>query len=458
ELPADGDYTIVANAVRKEAVGAYSLQLESVQRVQVAFREVVQAADQHPRTQVGATVSGRLTPNSALLTDGSSFDAYTFEGQAGQSIEISMESTDFDAFLALGIYGSDSVIARDDDGGNNSDAFIVARLPRTGRYVIIANSYGRDAAGAYTLGVRAGLPLVATNAILAREPGAQRIRIGQTVNGDLRQVTEAMPDASPFQVWYFTGRRGQRVTINMRAADFDTYLHLGIVGTKTMVATDDDGAGGTNSRITATLPEDGTYAVIANSLRPNGRGPYTIELRDGATVDWRAMTNRDVLAVADSFPRLAMGRSVSGALDDRSPVRADDTPFQGYTFDGRRGETVQIDMEAAGFDAYLSVGRAGSDSILGNDDDGGEGTNARLTVTLPQDGRYVVMANAIGKDARGAFTLRMSAGRAASSIAQILSAPPVAARLLRAGTPVQGRLGDADPVLIDRTAYQAWYY
>lgn len=458
ELPADGDYTIVANAVRKEAVGAYSLQLETVQRVQIAFREVVQAADQHPRTQVGATVTGRLTPNSALLTDGSSFDAYTFEGQAGQSIEISMESTDFDAFLALGIYGSDSVVARDDDGGNNSDAFIVARLPRTGRYVILANSYGRDAEGAYTLGIRPGLPLVATNAILARDATAQRLRLGQTASGDLRQVTEAMQDASPFQVWYFEGRRGQRVTINMRAADFDTYLHLGIVGTKTMVATDDDGAGGTNSRITATLPQDGMYAVIANSLRPNGRGPYTIELRDGATIDWRAMTNRDVLAVADSFPRIAMGRSVSGALSDRSPVRTDDTPFQGYVFEGRRGETVQIDMEAAGFDAYLSVGRAGSDSILGNDDDGGEGTNARLTVTLPQDGRYVVMANAIGKDARGAFTLRMSAGRATTPLPEILATPPSAARMLRAGTPVQGRMGDADALFSDRTPFQAWYY
>lgn len=458
ELPADGDYTIVANAVRKEAVGAYALTLESVQRVQVSFREAVQQADQHPRTQVGATVSGRLTPNSALLTDGSSFDAYTFDGQAGQSIEISMESTDFDAFLALGIVGSDSVVARDDDGGNNSDALIVVRLPRTGRYVILANSYGRDAAGAYTLGIRTGLPTVATNAILAREATAQRLRLGQTVSGDLRQVSEAMSDASPFQVWYFEGRRGQRVTINMRAPDFDSYLHLGIVGTKTMVATDDDGAGGTNSRITATLPQDGMYAVIANSLRPNGRGPYTLELRDGATIDWRAMTNRDVLAVADSFPRLTLGRTVNAALDDRSPVRSDETPFQGYVFDGRRGETVQIDMEAAGFDAFLTVGSAGTDSILGNDDDGGDGTNARLTVTLPQDGRYVVMANSVGKDARGAFTLRLSAGRAATALSQILAQPPSAARMLRAGAPVQGRLGDADPVMTDRTAYQAWYY
>ena len=456
ELPADGEYTIVANAVRKEALGRYTLAVESVERVQVAFREAVAAADQHPRTQVGAVVRGRLGPESTLLTDGSSFDAYTFEGRAGQTIEISMESTDFDAFLALGIFGSDSVVARDDDGGNNSDALIVARLPRDGRYVVLANSYGRDAAGAYTLGIRTGLPTVETATILARRAGSRRLTLGQSASGDLARATEAMNDASPFETWYFEGRRGQRVTVAMRAADFDAYLHLGLVGGQ-VIANDDDSDGGTNARITTTLPQDGTYAVIANALRPNGRGAYTLVLRDGNAVDWRAMTDRDALGVADSFPRLAMGQAMRGRLSERSPVRADRTPFEGYVFEGRRGQTVQVDMEA-GFDAYLSVGPAGGDSILANDDDGGDGTNSRLSVTLPRDGRYVVLANSIGQDARGEFTLRLSEGVAATSLGDILAAPTSGSRMLQPGQTARGRLGSADPVMTDRTPYQAWYY
>jgi hypothetical protein len=457
ELPADGDYAIVANAVQKDALGAYTLSLETVQRVQLTFREAVAQADQHPAVQLGSTQTGRLGATSALLTDGSSFDAYTFEGRAGESIEISMESTDFDAFLALGVLGSDSVVARDDDSGNDSNALIVVRLPRTGRYVVLANSYGRDATGAYTLGIRRGLPTVGTDAILARPAGAQRLQLGQTVNGDLLRATEAMGDASPFQVWHFEGRQGQRVAITMRAPDFDSFLHLGLVGDRTTLATDDDGAGGTDARISLTLPRTGTYAVIANSLRPNGRGPYTLQLRDGNIIDWTSMTNGDVLAVADSFPRLQLQQAVRGRLSDRSPVRNDGTPFQGYVFEGRRGQTIQIDMEA-GFDAFLSVGRAGTDSLLGNDDDGGEGTNSQLTVTLPQDGRYVVMANSVPKDARGEFTLRVTTGRAATDYPAAYATAPSAARTLRAGTAVQGRLGPADAVLPDRTPFQAWFY
>lgn len=457
ELPADGDYTIVANAVQKTALGAYTLSLESVSRVQIAFRDVVANAAQHPVLRVGSNTAGRLGPQSALLTDGSSFDAYTFEGRAGETVEISMETTDFDAFLALGIFGSDSVVAKDDDSGNNSDALIVARLPRTGRYVVLANSYGRDAAGAYSLGIRAGLPSVATPTILGRSASNQRVQLGQTVNGNLAAATESMQDASPFQVWYFEGRAGQRITVNMRSADFDNYLHIGRVGAKQPLANDDDSGGGTNARLSVTLPEAGTYAIIANSLRPNGRGPYTLEVRDGTSIDWKAMTNRDVLAVADSFPRIQLGQTARGRLSDSSPVRTDETPFAGYVFEGRRGETVQIDMEAA-FDAYLSVGRAGTDSILANDDDGGDGTNARLSVTLPANGRYVILANALGKDARGDFTLRLSAGRAAVTLAQILGRTPTATQMIRAGQTVNGRLSDADPVMPDRSAFAAWFY
>lgn len=457
ELPADGQYTIVANAVRKEALGEYTLSLESVNRVQVAFREVVANAAQHPVLRIGSTTSGNLTAQSALLTDGSSFDAYTFEGRAGESIEISMESTDFDAFLALGILGSDSVVAKDDDSGNNSDALIVARLPRTGRYVVLANSYGRDATGSYTLGIRTGRPTVASTTILGRAAGTQRIRVGQPVTGDLGTATEAMEDASPFQVWYFEGRAGQRITVNMRSADFDNFLHIGRVGAKQMLGNDDDSGGGTNARLSVTLPEAGVYAIVANALRPNGRGSYTLEVREGTGVDWRSMTNRDVLAVADSFPRLQVGQSTRGRFTDTSPLRNDETPFAGYVFEGRRGQTLQIDMEA-GFDAFLTVGRAGTDSILGNDDDGGEGTNSRLTVTLPADGRYVVMANSVGKDARGEFTLRLSMGRASVGLTQILARTPTAVQMIRAGQTVNGRLSDADPVMQDRSAFATWFY
>lgn len=457
ELPADGQYTIVANALVKEGLGQYTLSLETVTRLQVSFGDVVANAAQHPVVRVGSSTNGTLTAQSGLLQDGSSFDAYTFEGRAGESVEILMQSTDFDAFLGLGILGGDSLVAKDDDNGGNSDALIVARLPRTGRYVILANSYGRDAVGAYTLVVRAGKPIVPNTTILGRAAGNDRLRLGQSVSGDLRRATEAMVDASPFQVWYFEGRAGQRISVNMRSTDFDNYLHIGRVGAKTMLGNDDDSGGGTNARLSVTLPDNGLYAIIANSLRSNDVGSYTLNVLDGSRVDWTSMSNRDILAVADSFPRIQLGQTARGQLSATSPMRVDETPFAGYVLAGRRGDTFQIDMEA-GFDSYLTVGRAGTDSILGNDDDGGEGTNARLTVTLPADGRYVIFANSVGKDARGDFILRVTAGRATVGLTQILARTASATQTIRAGQTANGRLSSADPLMQDRTAFATWFY
>lgn len=51
------------------------------------------------------------------------------------------------------------------------------------------------------------------------------------------------------------------------------------------IAQDDDGAGGLNSRITATLPETGTYTVVANSYGAGATGAYEIEL-EAASADW----------------------------------------------------------------------------------------------------------------------------------------------------------------------------
>lgn len=43
------------------------------------------------------------------------------------------------------------------------------------------------------------------------------------------------------------------------------------------MAKDDDGAGGTDSRVSFTLPADGLYVVRANSLQPKKEGGYTLQ-------------------------------------------------------------------------------------------------------------------------------------------------------------------------------------
>ncbi|NEQ97795.1 MAG: tetratricopeptide repeat protein, partial [Cyanothece sp. SIO2G6] len=97
------------------------------------------------------TITGQLDGNSNTLNDGSYFNVHTFEGQAGEFINIEMVSEEFDTYLLL--RGPDGqTIAQDDDGGNgDTNSRIVMTLPTTGIYQILSNTYSAGTAGQYTL-------------------------------------------------------------------------------------------------------------------------------------------------------------------------------------------------------------------------------------------------------------------------------------------------------------------
>jgi hypothetical protein len=103
---------------------------------------------------VGQTVNGALNSTDCLLSDGSFYDLYTFNGTAGQQISISM-SAGFDTYLFL-LTPDGSVLASDDDGGGGTNSRIPTTsgfiaLPVSGTYSIAANSFGAGVTGPYTL-------------------------------------------------------------------------------------------------------------------------------------------------------------------------------------------------------------------------------------------------------------------------------------------------------------------
>ncbi|HEY9624816.1 MAG TPA: PPC domain-containing protein [Crinalium sp.] len=91
--------------------------------------------------------------DQVLSSDGSLYDVYTFEGKAGQAIDISLESTDFDTYLAL-VDPEQQVIAENDDvNENDRNSKITVTLPSDGTYTIVANGFDRTSRGQYSLSV-----------------------------------------------------------------------------------------------------------------------------------------------------------------------------------------------------------------------------------------------------------------------------------------------------------------
>ncbi len=101
----------------------------------------------------------------------------------------------------------------------------------------------------------------------------------QTHNGTLEDSDPRVEqDNSPYDEYTFDAGEGWTITAEMRSDAFDTYLWLIGPGGNSLMQ-DDDGLGeGTNSRITYTAPERGTYTVRCNSYDGQGRGAYTVHI------------------------------------------------------------------------------------------------------------------------------------------------------------------------------------
>src|SRR6185503_5876522 len=120
---------------------------------------------------------------------------------------------------------------------------------------------------------------------------ATAISSGQTINATLTSSDCFFSGTTRFvDVYSFSGTAGQQVVLNMTSTTFDTYLYL-LNSSSQLIAEDDDGGSGTNSRIpffsgTFTLPATGNYTIYATSYSfdgfTGGTGSYSISLSSGA--------------------------------------------------------------------------------------------------------------------------------------------------------------------------------
>jgi len=225
-------------------------------------------------------------------------------------------------------------------------------------------------------------------------PPKQLLLNGARVSGRLGRGSNVLPvDNSFFDLYAFEGKAGQRVQIDMTSREIDSYLIL-IDPNGDEVTQDDDGGGGSNSRIVATLPADGTYLLMANSYEAGQAGAYS--LRAGVTA---ARTRNS--ANQGSFILRQEGVLGSGA----SVLPSDGSLYQEYTFEGRAGQSVTINLASSDFDTYLALVDP-NDKVIGENDDASQSDpNSVLSIALPRTGTYRVIVNSYDKGGRGRYLL-----------------------------------------------------
>lgn len=104
------------------------------------------------------------------------------------------------------------------------------------------------------------------------------------------------------------------------------------------------------------------------------------------------------------------GSPISGSLGRGDNILpADNSFFDFYTFEGRAGQRVAIEMISQEIDPYLIL-LAPDGKQLAQVGDGNSRGNARIAAILPQNGTYMLLANSREPGETGAYLLRAVAG------------------------------------------------
>ena len=167
--------------------------------------------------------------------------------------------------------------------------------------------------------------------------------------------------------------------------------------TGTSVMKNDDNSGvGKNARSIYTPPTGGTYYVASSDIEGFVGGTYTLSVivlgANGASE-----ADTDFPRTTATTGRVEVGASATGNLDDENDL-------DGFRVDLEAGGIYSFDLEGAATgrgtlsDPHLSLY---SDSFnvshfIGEDDDGGEGVNSRLTYTATASGTYHLEVSGTG--------------------------------------------------------------
>ena len=380
---------------------------------------------------VGATVEGAIEEGDQTADDDAyRYDDYAVTARAGQRFEAILRAPEFDTYLE--VFPADDTteaLASDDDGlGEGTDSRLRFTAPAAGTWILRARPLSGLDGGAYTLSLTERPPA-------PRAPRPSGIRLGQTVEGDLSSRDPETDEGLPYDAFSFRARQGDRIAVALDSDAFDPVLRIGRMeaGAFVQLAENDDGPdSGLNSRLVFTAPENGDYLIRVTPLNAAASGDYSLSLQEGPPP-----------AAAQS---IAIGDTVEGELTEGDGKSESDTPADAWRFEGREGQRVRIDMTSDDFDTYLELFDDNRVSLDEDDDGGPEGTNSRITITLPRTGAYVIEARAFA-EATGGYSL---------SLVEV--EPERAPEPIAFGASLQGEIGEGDPRDDDDRGYDAFTF
>lgn len=349
---------------------------------------------------------------------------YTFEGQVGDVVTISMDATtgNLDPYLELYSPEGELLAFNDDADISTLNARIDSfRLPASGMFTVVATRFSFDL-GTTEGDFRLTLEGITSTEVIQTE--SQRLTYGDRVTGEIT-------NAQPSQTYTFVASAGDQIGIQMNAlagSDLDAFVALLNPDGMEIAFNDDDPEVDTLNAYLRdfVIPADGIYTIVATRFNRDmgiSTGEYELILE----------------AAGAEHDRLLIGAPVTGEISDEVYYQLytfEAEPGTVYTFRQRPAPRSQLDPLLILLDASgREIARSGEIAAWG-------GLGVTLdNITLADSGPYTLVATR--SDRRFGTTI----GEYVLDVAQTSGESQ---RLLRAnviapGDAITGVLDDAIP-------------
>ena len=318
-----------------------------------------------PSVAPGEVRVGALSRESGQnFKDATYLTLYLIPTQAGEVIDLLVESNDFAPHLTL--LSPQGQVVEQNEYANSPEAYYAARIRRTvgaaGNHLLVVSGSVQGDVGSFTL--TRNRPLVA-------EPVVHNVPLPGG-------VIDRLTAFSSHSIWV-TLEAPTWLRAELRSEDFDTYLE--VYGPYGQFLAENDDAIGTDSRLTLEL-EAGRYEFIIRGYWEDAEGDYTFEV-----------------AAYTPPPQAMRIVPTPGVFEGTLAAEAVDV----YLFELDRPQRVSIDLRSGEFDTYLEV--YGPDGALLESNDDANGTDSYLEVYLPA-GMYRVEVSAYWSDDEGFYRIR----------------------------------------------------
>jgi hypothetical protein len=330
--------------------------------------------------------TGCLRPNS----NGQEVDIYQITVEESREVTIDLNSPDFDTWIDL--YDSDcNRIAFNDDGGAGLNSLLLQNL-NAGTYFIGVSSFGAGVAGTYFLSTscREAVELCGGDCEVAL------MSCGIPEEG-IFPMTECRRTSGQMLDLYSIVVAGGEVTIDL-TGDYDTYMQLYDENCQ-LIAQDDDGGDGLNSRLVMADLPGGIYYIGVSSFSTGATGGFALNA---------ICESGDNFCVQCRVDTISPQQTLDGTLGiSECTLPPFEQLIEVYAFRVDEFFEGRISVASEDFDPSVALFNDLCDEVSFNDNCGAGTESACLNVRL-EAGNYSIVVSSEEPGAAGGFSLTLA--------------------------------------------------